>query len=262
MNNKKSIIIIILILIIIFLGYFLIENNLFNNTDNNTDNNTVNNTDNISKNISFDNVNNSSNKRINSTNNSDKVKDNINNHESYPLNEYKHNHNKKSKPKYDEISADDILKRVKKGVYWDDGHGGNTQDVRLGKPYKYKDLWLVAAFDKKTGKFLGAIWVASEGGYINGPDSYSEYKDIISGKTNHKSSSNKDYIFENRSNQVIDEIPNYSERYVVARLNTNISNNQNIQVINLGDNNLDNDYYIDLNQQPNMEGGNETKLIS
>ena len=226
MNNKKSIIIIILILIIIFLGYFLIENNLFNNTD-------INNTDNISKNISFDNVNNSSNKRINSTNNSDKVKDNINNHDSYPLNEYKHNHNKKSKPKYDEISADDILKRVKKGVYWDDGHGGTTKNVRLGSIYKgKKGLWLVPAFDKKTGKFLGAVWVASDGhGFFGGVDSYSDYKKIISGKTQkhntnnkkpHKQDSNKLNNQTNKSNKTKMKLGNLTDSSI--KLNQEISN--------------------------------------
>ena len=42
-----------------------------------------------------------------------------------------------------------ILKRAKKNVWWDDGHGDETQDVKLGKPYKiYDDMWIVAAFDK------------------------------------------------------------------------------------------------------------------
>ena len=256
MDNKKYIIIVLILIIIFFSGYYLIKNDNSLSNSNNDDNIECN----ISKDISLNVTNASSNIR----NNSSYMKYNLSNQDSNSMNSYIFKNIKKSKEKSNEITAEDILEIVKNGVVWDDGKGGTTKEVKLSNPYKSKEgFWLVAAFDKKTGKFLGAIWVGYDGGgFIDGPDSYSEYKDIISGKTNHKSSSNKDYIFENRSNQVIDEIPNYSERYVVGRLNPNISNNQNIQVINPVDNNLDNDYYIDLNQQPNMEGGNETKLIS
>ena len=176
MDYKKVIIIVILILLLSACA-FLVKNNdkSINKT---TDNNTI-----KDKNISNITVNNSSNTSI--THN---VQSNQNTYNS----DKNHEQSKKSKVKSDEITEKDILKRVKKNVWWDDGHGGSTQNVKLGKIYKKDDgLWLVPAFDKKTGKFLGAVWVTSEGGYYGGVDSYSDYKKIISGKTIHKSDLNK-----------------------------------------------------------------------
>ena len=230
--NKK---IFIVILFIIFIsGYALIQHN-------NISKNTVNNTSNISKNISFNKINNSNNTCDNSTN----LNDSLNNQNSNPVKDYNYKINKKSKNKSSEITADDILKRVKKGVVWDDGHGGSTQNVKLGKPYKYDDLWLVGAFNKKTGKFLGAVWVASEGGYINGPDSYSDYKDIISGKNSHKSDSYKHDIG-NKSNHVVEEIPDSSDFYVLAKANPNISISPIDSLLNL---NINNYSSLDVNQE-------------
>lgn len=228
MNYKKIIIIIILILfILLFSGYILIKNNNDNNND--IFNNTVNNGSNLSKNISS-NINNTTN---NSKDDSRDMEDNLSNSNSYSMNKYKYPKEKKSKAESDKQTEEEkILECVKKGVAWDDGHGGSTQDVRLGKPYKSKGgLWLVPAFDKKTGKFLGAVWVAPEGGFFGGVHSYSEYKNIISGKTTHKTDSNK-------TQKII----------VTGKSNPNITNNLNSINDNPENINFDNeDSAIDLN---------------
>ena len=54
------------------------------------------------------------------------------------------------------------------------------------------DAWLVPIFDKNTKQFVGSVYVYVGQGesraYVMGPDSYSDYKDVISGKTtNHDS---------------------------------------------------------------------------
>ena len=254
MNRKKCIIIILILIIIFFSGCFLIKNN-----ENVLKSPNSINENNLSKNTSFNNVTTSSNTGNNSVNNSSNVNDNSNHKDSYSMNQY----NKKSKAKSNEITADDILKRVKKGVWWDDGHGGETQDVKLGKPYKYKDLWLVAAFDKKTNKFLGSIWVASEGGYFKGPDSYSDYKDIISGKTIKKSIANKEHVGEYNSNPILEEMPDYSKHHVLA---SSMSNEDYILISNQFVENIDNNDLVDLNLQLpiidfNMKSNSSTDFI-
>ena len=46
------------------------------------------------------------------------------------------------------------------------------------------DSWLVPIFDKKTKKFKVSVYIYKGGeAFVLGPDSYSEYKDVISGKT-------------------------------------------------------------------------------
>ena len=253
MNNKKTVIIILVLFIIFFSWYFLIKNNdnLFNTTVNDS---II--SDNISKNISSNSINSSTNINDNSNNNYYSNIDNTStNQGSNSMKQYNYQNTKKSKEKTNEITAEDILKRVKREVYWEDSQGRSTQDVRLGKPYKFDDMWLVGAFDKKSGKFLGAIWVPSEGGYINGPDKYSEYKDIISGKSNYKSDSSR-IDHKVNSKLVEEEFPDYSERYVLATVNPEV------------------DYYpisdypldlpvepvsgVDLNQQIPTEYNNET----
>ena len=63
----------------------------------------------------------------------------------------------------------------------------------MGKIYKGKDgSWFVPAFDKKTGKFLGANWVGPEGGYFGGVDSHAEFKSIVSTKSSVRSEINED----------------------------------------------------------------------
>ena len=92
-----------------------------------------------------------------------------------------------------EVTADDVKKLVENGVSWETGNMEVVKEVRLGEPFKYDDgIWFVPAFNKNTGEFLGAVYVGtaiyknSDGtfsyGFSNGIDSYSVYKDLISGK--------------------------------------------------------------------------------
>ena len=241
MNNKKRIIILILILFIIFFsGYVLIKNSgvIFNNTGDNI----AINKGNISKNISSNNIHDSSNISDNLSN----IKDDNFSKQDSNSNQYNYQHTKKSKTKSSEITADDILKIVERGVWWDDGHGGSTQNVKLGKPYKSEDGdWLVGAFDKKTGKFLGSVWVGfTGGGFTHGPDSYSDYKNIISGKPVHESDTYK-YDIGNRSNHVVEEIPDSSDFHVLAKTNPDISINPIDNLVTL---NRSNYCSLDVNQ--------------
>ncbi len=92
------------------------------------------------------------------------------------------------------VTAEDIKKLVEDGVIWINPiTGGDEKNVQIGEPYKRDEgYWLVPAFNKNTGEFLGAVWVGADihknrdgsfsHGFINGIDSYSVYKDIISGK--------------------------------------------------------------------------------
>lgn len=241
MNTKYILIIILILLIMFFSGYFLIKNN-DNLLNNSLENNSLN-EDTISNNISLDNT---SYNDINNSNDYSSINANSNNHDKYPSNQYNHDSDKKSKDESNEITSEDILKRVKKGVWWDDGNGGDTQDVKLGKPYKIDDdMWLVAAFDKQTGKFLGSVYVGSEGGYSHGPDSYSDYNDIISGKTNQKSNSNHN-LGKNSKNVVVCDS---SDFHVLAASNPNVSNNPDIQFTCQDDFNPYNDISMDLNRQ-------------
>ena len=182
MNNKKSMIAIILILLIIFFsGCFLIKNN--DNLSNTDDNSSNSNLSNIYSSIG------------NVENNATEIKD-ISNQNSSSVNPYNHQNEKKSKTNSSKLSDNEIREAALKGIVWDDGHGGDTQDVRIGKIYKSKNgLCLVPAFDKKTGKFLGAVWMGYDGGggFFGGVDSYQEYKKIVSpNKTKHTSKNSVD----------------------------------------------------------------------
>ena len=190
MDNKKKIIILIFIFIIIlFAGYVLTKNNVDNIDNSSIDGN-------LSRNTSSNHVNTSDNISDNSS------KDNFSFHDSNSLNQYNHQHKKNSKNKSNVITEDDIRELVKNNVGWPDGHGGHVKDVKIGKIYKGIDgSWLVHAFDKKTGKFLGAVWVSSDTHkdnngkfshiFSHGPESYAEYKDIVSGKSSSRSKINE-----------------------------------------------------------------------
>ena len=68
------------------------------------------------------------------------------------------------------------------------------------------DAWLVPIFDKNTKKFVGSVYIYKGGqAFVLGPDSYSDYKDVISGKTIHKSDSNKheDSDKSNKSKKIV-----------------------------------------------------------
>lgn len=224
MNREKKIIIIILILIILlFLSFILIKNNdnLVNET---VDNRSI--KDNISKNMTLNTVNNSNNTTGNSM-------ESWNNHEPYQLSQDNSHYDKKSKVKSDKIIEEIIRERVKRGVVWEDSNGKDTQDVRIGKIFKVsKILWLVPAFDKKTGKFLGAVYTTTKGGYYGGIDSYSLYKKIISGK---KISSKDINVDTNDYSNVSQKEEKSPILFVLAKSNPNYSDSSQSGGINVFD---------------------------
>jgi len=170
---KKNVIIIIIIILLIFLAMIYIINlnnnhqEITNNTHNNTTNVKINKTP--TKNISLKNnvIKNDDNKYYDSSQNKPK------------------NNNKDSNDSYDERMEAKL--GVEKYVL--------DKDEVAGYPvYKHPRLgsWLVPIFDKKTKKFKGSVYIYKGGSaFIQGPQSYSEYKKVISGKTDHKSNSNK-----------------------------------------------------------------------
>ena len=94
----------------------------------------------------------------------------------------------------------------------------------VGYPvYKDPDLnaWLVPIFDKYTKEFKGSTYLCGKPGYhyyVHGPEFYSEYKQIISGK----------YKYEPTPSNEADEInrvPDYTERYVLAAVNPEVKDN-------------------------------------
>ena len=95
----------------------------------------------------------------------------------------------------------------------------------------YKDkrmgLWLVPIFDKKTNKFKGSIYVSDGSIFIMGPGSYSEYKKIISGKTGHKSDTNKKHKTD-KSNSNISNKTSTKKIVVEGKSNFDISSNSNM----------------------------------
>ena len=109
------------------------------------------------------------------------------------MNKYYYPHTQKSKTKSKEpteFTAKDAKRSVEKNVKFTSRNASENLKVKVGYP-KYKDElggWLVPAYDKKTGKFVGSVYVYNKGGtYSHGPEVYSQYKKIISGKYKHDS---------------------------------------------------------------------------
>ena len=173
--NKKSVLIILLILLILgsMCYIFILGNNThkINNDSNKNSTNLQNksNDNNISLNHSDNNINN---------------KIDINLIKTYfnPLSNNNHNHGhdkNDSNNSFDEAMEAKLT--VERNVHL-------QKNEIVGYPvYKnhYLDGWLVPIFDKYTKEFLGSIYVCGEIGhhyYIHGPESYSAYKHVISGK--------------------------------------------------------------------------------
>ena len=125
---------------------------------------------------------------LNHTNNTDDgIEGDINNNyyksSSSNNNNHNHGHDKNdSNDSFDE-AMEAKLTIERDSVGWE-------KKVIVGYPvYKDRDLdaWLVPYFDKNTKEFLGSVYVyVGPGGsrcYVHGPESYSEYKQVISGKT-------------------------------------------------------------------------------
>ena len=159
--NKKSVLIILLILLILgSMCYIFILGNNTHKINNDSNKNSTN-------------LQNKSNDNNISLNHSD----NIN-----PLSNNNHNHGhdkNDSNNSFDEAMEAKLT--VERNVHL-------QKNEIVGYPvYKnhYLDGWLVPIFDKYTKEFLGSIYVCGEIGhhyYIHGPESYSAYKHVISGK--------------------------------------------------------------------------------
>ena len=90
--------------------------------------------------------------------------------------------------------------------------------------------WLVPIFDKKTKKFISSVYVYIDKDsrfFVGGPQFYSEYKDVISGKTAHKADLKYD---DGDKSNVVEIVPDYSMRYVLASSNPNVLNNHEILI--------------------------------
>ena len=119
--------------------------------------------------------------------------------------------------------------------------------------YKHPRLgsWLVPIFDKKTNKFVGSVYIYKGGqAFVLGPDSYSEYKKIVYGKTSHNSDSNKQDVM-NKFN------PNKSDKTQNDNDNSNsksMSNNSNSILKEQTNTNLDKTTNYSINQQKSIIG--------
>ena len=159
--KKKNIMIILIILIIILSIYI-------SSLDNNKDeikNNSVHNTTKINSNMSDDNL--LKNNTINNTS------DHLN--ETYYSNDNKHSY-------YDDQvhnSSDEAL-MAKKMV---EKYALNKNEIAKYPTFKDRGMWLIPIFDKNTGKFTGSVFADDQGSiFINGPNTYSEYKKIVNSK--------------------------------------------------------------------------------
>ncbi|MBE6499846.1 MAG: hypothetical protein E7Z80_04790 [Methanobrevibacter thaueri] len=185
-----------------------------NNTHNNTTNAKINKTP--TKNIGLNN---------NSTNN--KNLNNIN------LNLKKSINEKKIQKKQSNKNRDEAME-AKKAV---EKHVLDKDEIAGYPTFKDKDgSWLVPIYDKKTKKFKSSVGVYLEDGnayFVLGPQSYSEYKKIIHGKTSHKSNSNNlvggsesEYNVLNNSKPIKLDVVGKSNYNLLKNQDSIIDNNQ------------------------------------
>ena len=206
MKKKRILIVIVILIMLLSFAYiFSLDNNkpeIKNDTGKNTtkiQSNVSNNK--LLKNNSINNTENNVNSNNNYYNPSNKTQD--------------HNHEKKVNKSFDEakLAKLDIEKNVL-----------NKNEI-AGKPvYKHPsfDAWLVPIYDKKTKEFVGSVYVhitpdGTAGGYLSGPESYSEYKRVISGKSPSQEEINK-YNREHGYEDIIEESDS-SDYHVLAKDN-------------------------------------------
>ena len=242
--KKRNILVVLLILLVIIcaMSYIFI---LADNTNNKINNDSIfNNSTNLQNKQDDKNI------SLNHTNNTNNVEGNINNN-YYKSSSSNNNHNRGHDKNDSNDSFDEALEAkldVERNVYLE-------KNEIVGYPvYKDRDLdaWLVPTFDKYTKEFLGSVYVCGEPGhhyYVNGPEFYSEYKQIISGK----------YKYEPTPSNEADEInrvPDYTERYVLAAVNPEVKDNYPSSNIPL-DTQSESVVELDANQQYSVKS-NET----
>ena len=157
---------------------------------------------------------------LNHTNNTDDgIEGNINNnyYKSSSSNNHKHDKNYSIEYYFDE--ALEAKSNVERNVHLE------LNEI-VGYPV-YKDhewnAWLVPIFDIYSKKFLRSVYVGGEQGYhyyFSGPHSYSDYKQVISGKT---PKSGPDITSSEAAE--INRVPDYTERYVLAAVNPEVKDN-------------------------------------
>lgn len=177
MNNKKISIVIVLLLLIFIILFISYNNIISDNTNDLKDNNTIN------KPIK-------NNSNTNEEKNVDKNSTKQNNYSAKQYSTSKHkvqqkNYSNKSKNKTEEFTAKAAKRSVETDNVFSFREESNNIKVKVGYP-KYKNDnggWLVPAYNKKTGEFVGSVYVyGKHGPYSHGPESYYHYKSIISGK--------------------------------------------------------------------------------
>jgi len=241
--KKRNILVVLLILLamICAMSYIFI---LADNTNKINNDSIFNNSTNLQNKQDDKNI------SLNHTNNTNNVEGNINNN-YYKSSSSNNNHNRGHDKNDSNDSFDEALEAkldVERNVYLE-------KNEIVGYPvYKDRDLdaWLVPTFDKYTKEFLGSVYVCGEPGhhyYVNGPEFYSEYKQIISGK----------YKYEPTPSNEADEInrvPDYTERYVLAAVNPEVKDNYPSSNIPL-DTQSESVVELDANQQYSVKS-NET----
>ena len=201
MKTKKFILIRIIVLIIL-----LSLNFIFNLEDKNPINTSVNNNSNISINKTID-------KNIISNNNSTINRDGNKNYNMYNKPKYISVNKKYSnKSHYEALKAKKV---IEESVLNQNEFAGFPvyKDKRMG-------LWLVPIFDKNTREYKGSVFVSDGSIFISGPDTYSAYKELVSGKKiKHNSKSSSDKTKVNKSNK----------KTIKNKTNTNKSTKNNIK---------------------------------
>ncbi len=164
MKNNMRLIVICIILMLIFSGIYIFIFKNESKIDNNSTNN-VSKTNNLNKTLNSSSIDNK--------NNSNKYEEST---KCIEKNQYS-DKNKSNNTTFD--SARIAKELVEKYVL-------NKNQIAKYPVYKERGDWLVPIFDKKTGKFVGSVFSGDDPTFLlftNGPDSYYQYKKVISGKT-------------------------------------------------------------------------------
>ena len=175
-RNLLILISIILLIIISAMSYIFILGDNTNKINNITDSN--------STDLKLNKSNDKNNLSLNNTDNNSSIDENLSNNDHNPS---AANDKKDSEEHYDEAMEAKLL--IEKHVL-------DKNEIAGYPVYKHPrlDSWLVPIFDKNTKKFVSSVYVVVDyggGPYYLGPQSYSEYKEVLSGKSPSQSEINK-----------------------------------------------------------------------
>jgi len=175
--KKRNILVVLLILLAIIcaISYIFI---LADNTHKINNDSIFNNSTNLQNKQDDKNI------SLNHTNNTNNVEGNINNN-YYKSSSSNNNHNRG----HDKNDSNDSFDEALEAKLYYERHAHLEKNEIVGYPvYKDPELdgWLVPIFDKYTKEFKGSTYLCGEKDgyvYISGPQSYYDYKRVISGKT-------------------------------------------------------------------------------